>query len=98
VLNEIQGFSQNRPVHYWRDKRGHEIDFVLVRPNRPIIAIECKWKSGAFNPRNIAAMSKKHTSGKNLVVSSDVEKPFKRKCGGLEVQFIGLDGIATIQP
>jgi len=98
VLNEIQGLAQNRPVHYWRDKRGHEIDFVLVRGGHPAAAIECKWKSGAFDPQNLAAMRKSHPGGKNWVVSSDVEKPFKRHFGDLEVEFIGLGQISRAAP
>ncbi|MBI5096453.1 MAG: ATP-binding protein [Nitrospirae bacterium] len=31
VLNEIQAHLQSRKVMYWRDKRGHEVDFVLIR-------------------------------------------------------------------
>lgn len=94
VLNEIQGFAQNRPVHYWRDKRGHEVDFVLVGRQRLVIAVECKWNSSAFNPVNLIAMRKRHPGGKNFVVSSDVTKPFKRHFGDLEVEFLGLDGIS----
>lgn len=45
VLNEIQAHLQTRQINYWRDKRGHEIDFVLARRNQPPIAIECKWST-----------------------------------------------------
>jgi len=31
VLNEMQAHMQAREVRYWRDKRGHEVDFVLAR-------------------------------------------------------------------
>src|SRR6266576_3338956 len=30
VLNEIMARSQSREVFYWRDKRGHEVDFVIA--------------------------------------------------------------------
>jgi predicted AAA+ superfamily ATPase len=30
VLNEIIARSQSREVFYWRDKRGHEVDFVIA--------------------------------------------------------------------
>jgi len=30
VLNEIMARSQSREVFYWRDKRGHEVDFVTA--------------------------------------------------------------------
>lgn len=44
VLNEIHGYLQTRAIHYWRDKRGHEIDFVLQdRVYNTLIAIEYKF-------------------------------------------------------
>lgn len=56
VLNEIQGRLQTRQIRYWRDKRGHEVDFVLVprgRPRRPA-AIECGWSGSGYDPRTSA--------------------------------------------
>jgi len=32
-------------MHYWRDKRGHEVDFVIARRHGPPIAVECKWSA-----------------------------------------------------
>jgi predicted AAA+ superfamily ATPase len=42
VLNEIHAQLQTRQINYWRDKRGHEIDFVIAERSRPPIALECK--------------------------------------------------------
>ena len=43
VLNEIHGRLGERRVQYWRDKQGHEVDFVIAPRGRAPIAIECKW-------------------------------------------------------
>ena len=43
VLNELQAHLQTRRIGYWRDKRGHEIDFVLARRGQAPLALECKW-------------------------------------------------------
>jgi uncharacterized protein len=44
VLNEIMARQQSREVSYWRDKRGHEVDFILTgRRNKPI-ALECSGR------------------------------------------------------
>ena len=32
VLNNLMGFFQQAlTIHYWRDKRGHQIDFILKK-------------------------------------------------------------------
>ena len=55
VLNELMAQLQRRDIHYWRDKRGHEIDFVLTRRGAEPVAIECKWSADAFQPRSLRA-------------------------------------------
>src|SRR3970282_2268364 len=42
VLNELHARLQTRDIRYWRDKRQHEIDFVIRRRGGPPIAAECK--------------------------------------------------------
>ncbi len=46
VLNELQARFQTRRISYWRDKRGHEVDFVWPAGRREIAAVECKWSAG----------------------------------------------------
>jgi predicted AAA+ superfamily ATPase len=87
VLNEIMARSQNRDVHYWRDKRGHEVDFVLAgRRNRPM-AIECEWSANNFDRTNLVAFRKQHPEGENLVLARDVERTFTRSYGALKIRF-----------
>ena len=31
VSNEIQANLQTKRINYWRDKRGHEVDFILKK-------------------------------------------------------------------
>ena len=50
VLNEIQAQLQTRRIHYWRNKRGNEVDFVLAGREKKPIAIECKWSAVQFSP------------------------------------------------
>ncbi|MEW6027138.1 MAG: DUF4143 domain-containing protein [Planctomycetota bacterium] len=90
VLNEIYANIQNHNLYYWRDKRGHEIDFILTpRAGNPI-AIETKWDSKGFEPTNLMAFRRQHSGVKNFVVSSDVIRPFSRKYHGLIVEFLNL--------
>lgn len=92
VLNEIQGRLQIRNVMYWRDKRGHEIDFVVAGRGRPPMAIECKWSATEFDPHNLKRFRERYPEGDSLVVAADVEKPFVRNYKGIEVKFVSLTG------
>jgi predicted AAA+ superfamily ATPase len=38
VLNELHARLQTRRINYWRDKQGHEVDFVLARRGTPPMA------------------------------------------------------------
>jgi predicted AAA+ superfamily ATPase len=90
VLNETQAQLQTRDVRYWRDKRGHEVDFVLVRGRQPPLTIECKWSAADFDPAGLLAMRRAYPRGNNFVVASDVERGFARSFGEVSVDFVSL--------
>ncbi len=98
VLNEILARLQTREIGYWRDKRGHEIDFVLAGRRKNPLAIECKWSADKFDPVNLEAFRRQHPAGDNVVLAEDVKQPFSRNYGTLKVCFEGLgpfiDGLA----
>jgi predicted AAA+ superfamily ATPase len=93
VLNEMQAALQGTPVHYWRDKAGHEVDFVVRRRGRPPLAIECKWSPEEFSVRNLRAFRGRYPEGENLVVSAGVDRPYVRRLGGVRVVFDTLSGL-----
>ncbi len=95
VLNEVMTRTQSRDVAYWRDKRGHEIDFVLARLRRKPLAIECKWSADRFEPTNLRAFRQQHPEGENVVVAQDVGRAFNRTFGNLRVRFESLDAFAS---
>jgi predicted AAA+ superfamily ATPase len=95
VLNEIMARMQTRNVFYWRDKRGHEIDFVLaVRGGNPI-AIECKWSADNFDAVNLKAFRRQHPQGENVVLATDVKAHFQRNYESLKVRFEGLESFVS---
>lgn len=94
VLNEIHARSQSRDVRYWRDKSGHEIDFVLLNRGRAPIAIECKWFASAAKTQNLRAFRKRYPDGENWIVASDVDRSFHRTEDGLRIEFIGIKDLA----
>jgi uncharacterized protein len=95
VLNEIHARAQGRQVRYWRDKAQHEVDFILPRRDGSPVAIECKWSAGAFDVRNLRAFRRQYPGDDNWVAATDVDRPYRRTIGGLEVEFIGVDHLAS---
>lgn len=93
VLNELHARLQTRDIRYWRDKRRHEVDFVIAKRGKPPIAIECKWSADGFDAANLAAFRQVHPQGDNFVVGRDVGRPYRRRPNGVEVQFVDLDGL-----
>ena len=90
VLNEIMANLQTRDVHYWRDKRGHEVDFVLTPRQGEPLAIECKWSTNDFDAANLQAFRKQYPHGDNLVVAPDVDRTFQRSYREIIVRFESL--------
>lgn len=93
VLNEIMAHRQSRDINYWRDKQGHEIDFISQRRGGDTRAIECKWSARDFDPGNLKIFRRLHGSGNNFAVSSDISRPFTRKFGELTVKFVNLNDL-----
>ncbi len=89
VLNELMAHGeQSSLIHYWRDKQKHEIDFVLSEKGEPPLAIECKWKEQSFDPKNLCLFRSHYPEGKNWIVSSDIDHPYRRKTGNLSLEFM----------
>ncbi len=98
VLNEIQGHLQFRDIHYWRDKQKHEIDFILTPRGKPPIAIECKWKAGKADDKNIKAFLENYPKAQILIVAQDVKESYSRKIGAASIRYISLaDCIAALR-
>lgn len=90
VLNELHGQLQSRDIRYWRDKRGHEVDFILARRGQPPVAIECKWSASDFDATNLKAFRRAHPKGANFLVAQDVDRPYVRHDGDLAVDVVSL--------
>jgi predicted AAA+ superfamily ATPase len=90
VLNEMQANLQTREVNCWRDKRGHEVDFVYVRRGQQPDTIECKWTTDEFRPRNLQAFRRQYPEGHNWVVATDIDQEYARRYRNVEVRFVSL--------
>lgn len=93
VLNELHARLQSRDIRYWRDKRGHEIDFVISRRGMPPAAIECKWQAAEFDPGNLKAFRLQYPEGESFVVAHDVDRGYSKDFGGISVRFIAPDEV-----
>lgn len=91
VLNELHSRMQTRDIHYWRDKRGHEVDFVLSKRGARPVAIECKWSAAEFDAVGLKAFRQRYPSGDSYVVAHDVERPYAKEYDNFKVQFVSLN-------
>jgi hypothetical protein len=96
VLNELTAAVSGAEIMYWRDKRGHEVDFVISRRSGKYFAIECKWKAGDFESRNMALFFNTYSRGEYFVVAGDVTRPYKKSFGEMVVTFTGLEGLVAV--
>lgn len=95
VLNEMHSHLQAPIVHYWRDKKGHEVDFILIPRGKKPIAIECKWKADNFDPRNLKAFRYHYPDGSNWIVCQDVTRGYVRTHANMKVEFMGIEELST---
>jgi hypothetical protein len=90
VLNELHASLQTREVRYWRDKQGHEVDFVLPRRAPGPTAIECKWSARDLDSTNLKVFRRHYPRGDTFVVAADVDRPSVRRTGDVTLTVIGL--------
>ena len=96
VLNEIYANMQSRNILYWRDKRGHEVDFIIQKRNNKIYAVECKWSYNNFVPNNLRSFSNRYQNAELFVVANDVKDHFIKKFDNISVKFLNLKKLIDI--
>ena len=90
VLNEICAHLQQPQLQYWRDKRGHEVEFILIDRELGVITITCHWKARDFTPRGLQAFRYHYPSGPNWVVCGDATGASVHSLPRLKVEFMSL--------
>jgi len=96
VLNEMHAHLQTRRINYWRDKQGHEVDFVLARRGRAPITIECKWSADDFDATALRAFATRYPKAEHYVVAQDVDRTYKKRFGDLQVTIVSLDNFIRL--
>ncbi len=85
VLEHLQAHLPDSSIRYWRDKAGHEIDFVLAHGRDAIDVIECKWDPAAFDSAALRVFRGYYPKGRNYLVTPSGEPTRKKRYGALEV-------------
>jgi hypothetical protein len=94
LLNELQAHGLGAEIRHWRSTRHNEVDFVIAREGRIPVAIECKWSAdGREDLDGIKAFRRAYPQGANLVVASNVDRPFTRRIGDLSIEYVGLGSL-----
>lgn len=94
VLDEFCARGAYAGLRHWRDKQGHEIDFVLARRGAPPTAIECKWSAGNFEPGNLAVFRRAYPGGRNFLVTATAGESYEKRYGDLRVRVVGKGSIS----
>ncbi len=93
VLEHLQAHRPDLPVQYWRDKAGHEVDFVLPRGREAVDIIECKWNPDAHEARGLVAFRSCYPKGRNYLVTPVEGPAYRKRIANLEVLVCGPEGI-----
>jgi predicted AAA+ superfamily ATPase len=89
VLDALRTFTPAEGLHYWRDKSGREIDFV-VGGGRTVNTVECKINPDRFAPDSLSVFRGLYPKGTNWVVCPLVPAPFTKRFQGHEVRIVPL--------
>ncbi len=86
VLEHLQAHFPDETLMYWRDKAGHEVDFVLARRRDEVDAIECKWDPGAFDGSALALFRGFYPKGRNYLATPSGDPAYNTRRSGIEVR------------
>lgn len=96
VLNELLARVGRQGLGYWRDKRGHEVDFVLSHRGKDPVAIECKWRAERFDSAALMSFRRLYPKGRNFIVAHDVDRSFQRRFDREEATFCSLESLIEL--
>jgi predicted AAA+ superfamily ATPase len=86
VLEQLQACFPDVPVRYWRDKGGHEVDFVLAHRRDEVDAVECKWDPAAFDSSALQTFRGFYPKGRNYLITPSGQPAYNQRYGHIEVR------------
>jgi len=90
VLETLRATHGSQEIHFWRDKEGPEVDFIIPTGDGSVDAIECKWNPENTSLRSLRAFRTLHPHGANFVVSPQVDPAYTRSFESMEVVYCNL--------
>lgn len=94
VLDILRAATGGEGVHFWRDKSGHEVDYV-VRRGREVDAIECKMNPERFDPESLITFRSIYPDGLNYLVCPATGAPYDRRFGPLTLSIVTCQDLLT---
>jgi predicted AAA+ superfamily ATPase len=95
VLEHLQAHFPAATVSYWRDKAGHEIDFVIAHSREDVHAVECKWNPTAFDPAALKVFRAHHPKGRNYLVAPIDGRSYVKRFGKTEIRVCNPEGVGA---
>ncbi len=87
VLDELRFDFSPRQIHYWRDKSGRELDFIIERGDSYIDVYEAKYNPEAFESDHLKHFRSLYPNGDNYVICPFIRKSYQQKLNGLLVTY-----------
>jgi predicted AAA+ superfamily ATPase len=94
VLDTLRAETGGDVLHYWRDKSGREVDFV-VRRGREVDAFECKINPDRFDPESMSVFREAYPRGRNFLVCPGIQEPYDRRSGRLMLRVVGAKDLLS---
>lgn len=92
VLDILRVARGEEGLHFWRDKSGRELDFV-VRRGRCIDTIECKINPDRFDAVSLSVFRGIYPHGENYLVCPGIRDRYSRRIHDITVQVIGASDL-----
>ncbi len=88
VLEHLLSRPWQPEVHFWRDKRQREVDFVVAKGRSVVDAYECKWDLRRIDMRGLSAFRALYPRGVNYIVAPAVQAPYTRTVDAIPVTIL----------
>jgi predicted AAA+ superfamily ATPase len=87
VLDTLRTFFIPSQIFYWRDKSGHEIDFVLKDKGGRVHAVECKVNASHFDAKTLQYFRSHYPEGDNYVITPFLKESYSLTHGIVKVNY-----------
>lgn len=91
VLDELRSIHAEKPIHYWRDKSGREIDFVVARGGTLVDTFEAKIDPTKYDATGLTAFRSLYPAGSDFLVCPYISKPYTVRQAGHAVVVCGVE-------